>query len=67
MAKKLTRWLSAWRLDKTNGWVAGICAGLAAALRLDPAWVRVAFVVAALFATTPVIAVYLIAWVVLDG
>lgn len=67
MARKFARRLSAWRLDKANGWLAGVCAGLAGALRLDPALVRVAFVVAALFAPTPVIAVYLIAWVVLDG
>ena len=67
MAKKLARRLSAWRLDKANGWVAGVCAGLAAAWRLDPALVRVALVVAALFAPTLIIAVYLVAWVVLDG
>lgn len=67
MARKLARRLPAWRLDKANGWLAGVCAGLAGALRLAPTLARVAFVVAVLFTPTPVIAIYLVAWAVLDS
>lgn len=67
MAGKFLRRLSAWRLDKANGWIAGVCAGLARAVRLAPATVRVAFIAVALFAPTFAVAVYLIAWVALHG
>ena len=53
-------------LDKRNGWVAGVCAGIANRLSIDPAIVRVAAIVAGLFLPKPVIAAYLIAWLVLD-
>ena len=53
-------------LDKRNGWIAGVCAGIANRLRLDPAVVRVAVIVTGLFLPKLVIAAYLIAWLVLD-
>ena len=53
-------------LDKRNGWIAGVCAGIANRMRLDPAVVRVAVIVTGLFLPKLVIAAYLIAWLVLD-
>ena len=53
-------------LDRQNGWIAGVCAGLANRLRIDPAVVRVATVVTGLFLPKAVIAAYLIAWLVLE-
>lgn len=53
-------------LDRKNGWIAGVCAGIADTLRTDPAFVRVSFVVSGLFLPKVTIAVYLIAWILLD-
>ena len=53
-------------LDKRNGWIAGVCAGIARRLRVDPAIVRVAVIVTGLFLPKLVIAAYLIGWLVLD-
>jgi len=53
-------------LDQDNGWILGVCAGLANYLKTDYAVVRVATVVAALFAPKIVVATYLVAWLVLD-
>ena len=39
------------RLDRQEGLVAGVCAGVARWLHVDPTWVRVAALVVALFAT----------------
>ena len=54
------------QLDKDNGWVFGVCAGLANYWRIDPAIVRVGVLVAGLFLPKIVIASYLIAWLILD-
>lgn len=54
------------RLDKDNSLIAGVCAGVARYLRVDPTWVRVGALVAAIFATKLVIISYLIGWLVLD-
>ena len=54
------------QLDKKNGWIAGVCAGIANYLDTDPAFVRVAVIVTALFLPKIVIAAYLVAWLVLD-
>jgi phage shock protein C len=54
------------RLDGRNGWLGGVCAGLANYFSTDPAFIRVGTVVAALFATKIVIALYLVAWLLLD-
>ena len=53
-------------LDKKNGWIAGVCAGLANYLQTDPSIVRVAGVVTALFLPKLMIALYLVAWLLLD-
>lgn len=52
--------------DGKNGWIGGVCAGIAADLRTDPAFLRVGFVVAGLFLPKVTIAVYLVAWILLD-
>ena len=54
------------RLDKDNGWIFGVCAGLANYLHTDPAFVRVGVVVSGLFFPKIVIAAYLVAWLLLD-
>lgn len=54
------------RLDARHGWIAGVCAGIANALDADPAFVRVAVLVTALFFPKLTIAAYLIAWAVLE-
>lgn len=55
------------RLDPHEGWIAGVCAGLANYLRTDPAFVRVGTLVTALFLPKLTIAAYLIAWLLLDS
>ena len=54
------------RLDKHNGIIAGVCAGIARYLRVEPTWVRVGTLIAAIFATKLVILSYLIGWLILD-
>jgi phage shock protein C len=53
-------------LDSKEGWIAGVCAGLANYLDTDPAFVRVAVVISALFLPKLTVAAYLVAWLVLD-
>lgn len=53
-------------LDSRGGWIAGVCAGLAGWMNTDPAFVRVAVIIGALFMPKLTIAAYLIAWLVLD-
>jgi len=53
-------------LDNKDGWIAGVCAGVANFLETDPAFVRVAVVICALFFPKLTIAAYLIAWLILD-
>ena len=53
-------------LDSKEGWISGVCAGIANYLETDPAFVRVAVVISALFFPKLTIAAYLIAWLVLD-
>ncbi|MDP6376961.1 MAG: PspC domain-containing protein [Pseudomonadales bacterium] len=53
-------------LDSRNGWIAGVCAGLANYFNTDPTIVRVIALVAGVFLTKIVIAAYLVAWLVLD-
>ncbi len=65
-ANQLHRLRRSARLDKENGWIAGVCAGFAKAFGTDPASVRAGMVVTALFLPKLTIAAYLIAWAVLD-
>lgn len=53
-------------LDRRNGWIAGVCAGVAHSLNTDPAWLRVGFVLLGLFAPKIAIGLYLVAWILLD-
>ena len=53
-------------LDSRQGWIAGVCAGIANYLKTDPAFVRVAVAICALFMPKVTIATYLVAWLVLD-
>ena len=53
-------------LDSHAGWIAGVCAGFARYLDTDPAFVRVAVIISALFMPKVTAAAYLIAWLVLD-
>jgi phage shock protein PspC (stress-responsive transcriptional regulator) len=53
-------------LDKDNGWVFGVCAGVANYVRLDPAFMRVGVLVTGLFFPKIVIATYLVMWMILD-
>ena len=54
-------------LDQENGWFLGVCAGVANTLGVDAALVRVGTIVTGLFMPKIVIAVYLVAWLVLDN
>ena len=53
-------------LDRRNGWIAGVCAGLARSLETDPAFLRVGFVLAGVFMPKLAIGAYLVAWILLD-
>lgn len=53
-------------LDSREGWIAGVCAGIANYVDTDPAFVRVAVVISALFMPKVTVAAYLVAWLVLD-
>lgn len=55
LSQRLTR--------SSDGYVAGVCAGLAGRLNLDPLWVRLAWLAAILFFGTGV-ALYLAVWVI---
>lgn len=54
------------RLEKDQAWIFGVCAGVAKHLNTDPAFVRVGTVIAGLFFPKITIAVYLVAWLLLD-
>lgn len=54
------------KLDSRNGWLAGVCAGLANYFATDPAIIRVGMLVSGLFFPKLVIAAYLLAWLLLD-
>jgi phage shock protein PspC (stress-responsive transcriptional regulator) len=53
-------------LNKREGWIAGVCSGLADVFNIDVAILRVGAAIAALFFTKVAIAVYLVAWLLLD-
>jgi phage shock protein C len=54
------------RLDKTNGKIMGVCAGIAAYFGIEAMWLRLGFVVAALFSFGSPILIYLIIGLVAD-
>ncbi len=53
-------------LDRGNGLIAGLCAGVARYLDVDVTWVRIAAVVVAVILTKVAIAAYVIGWLLLD-
>jgi signal transduction histidine kinase len=58
--------LGALRRDRSHGWVGGVCAGISRRYGVDPALVRLAFVVAAAAGGLGV-ALYLLAWLVIPA
>ena len=62
----LNRIRSRVHLDHNNGWIGGVCAGLANYFDTDPAFVRVGTIVTGLFLAKFVIAIYLVAWLLLE-
>lgn len=57
-------WVTDLGIARGDGWIGGVCAGLAARIGVDPIIVRGVFVVAALFGL-PMFIVYAVAWAVL--
>ncbi len=56
---KLTR-------DPKTGWLGGVCAGAARYFNIDPAYIRVGVVIAAVPFTKLTIAAYIIAWILMS-
>lgn len=54
------------RLDKARGKIMGVCAGIADYFGIEAMWVRLAFVVAALFSFGSPVLIYLVIGVVAD-
>ena len=67
MTKPFKRLRKQLYLDRNHAWLFGVCAGLANYCRTDPAIVRVGAVVSGLFMTKLTIAIYLVAWLILDN
>ena len=67
MTKPFKRLRIQLHLDRNHAWFFGVCAGLAYYCRTDPAIVRVGAVVSGLFMTKLTIAIYLVAWLILDN
>jgi phage shock protein PspC (stress-responsive transcriptional regulator) len=53
-------------LDRENGMIIGLCAGLARYFNADVTWVRVGAIVGAVFLTKAAIAAYVIGWLLLN-
>ncbi len=53
-------------LDRGNGLIAGLCAGIARYLNVDVTWVRIASVICAVIVTKIAVAAYVIGWLLLD-
>lgn len=63
-ADRFLLWVAGLGVARTEGWLGGVAAGIAARLRIDPLIVRGVLVVAALFGL-PVIFLYAAAWALL--
>jgi phage shock protein PspC (stress-responsive transcriptional regulator) len=57
-------WVAGLGIARSDGWIGGVAAGIAARLRIDPLIVRGVLVVAALFGL-PVVFLYAVAWMLL--
>jgi len=53
-------------LDRRNGLIAGLCAGIARWLDIDVTWVRIACVIGAVVLTKVAIGCYAVGWLLLD-
>ncbi len=53
------------RRSRTNRRLAGVCGGLGAYFGIDPAWVRLLFVLLGLPGGAPGIVIYLVLWLVM--
>ncbi|MCX7064036.1 MAG: PspC domain-containing protein [Proteobacteria bacterium] len=54
------------QLDRGNGLIAGLCAGLARYLDVDVMWVRIAAVIGAVLLTKVALGAYVVGWLLLD-
>lgn len=63
-AERFLAWVAGLGVVRSDGWLGGVAAGIAARLRIDPLIVRGVLVIAALFGL-PVIFLYAVAWVLL--
>lgn len=63
-AERFFLWVAGLGVARSDGWLGGVAAGVAARLRIDPLIVRGVLVVAALFGL-PVIFLYAVAWALL--
>ncbi|WP_106816711.1 PspC domain-containing protein [Microbacterium timonense] len=63
-AERFFSWVQGLGVVRADGWLGGVCGGIAARLRIDPLIVRGIFVVVALFGF-PALLVYAIAWALL--
>lgn len=63
-AERFLLWVAGLGVVRSDGWLGGVAAGIAARLRIDPLIVRGVLVVAALFGL-PVIFLYALAWALL--
>lgn len=63
-AERFLLWVAGLGVVRSDGWLGGVAAGIAARLRIDPLIVRGVLVVAALFGL-PVIFLYAVAWALL--
>src|SRR5262245_3934377 len=53
-------------LDRRNGLIVGLCAGLARYFDVEATWLRIAAVIGAVLLTKVAIALYVIGWLLLD-
>lgn len=53
--------------DVHNGWLGGVCAGLARTLDIDPKFLRAGVVLVAVLSPKIVVAAYLVAWILLPA
>lgn len=63
-AERFFLWIAGIGVARSDGWLGGVAAGIAARLRIDPLIVRGVLVVAALFGL-PVLFLYAVAWALL--
>ncbi len=53
-------------LDRRNGLLGGVCAGIARWLNVEATWVRIAAVIGAVLLTKVALGAYVVAWLLLD-